>query len=246
MLRSILISGLLGGFAAGLLAAVLHLLLVQPVLLQAERYESGELVHRSPVVADQGHADPAIAVGKMAEPPPLASTLEPRRAGLTALSFGLAYAGFGLLLAATMAAAEVRGHPSSLCAGLAWGAAGWVAVQLAPALGLPPELPGMAGADLTARQGWWAATAATTALGLAVLTFGRGWSALAGGLALVASMHVLGAPTPQTFTGPTPPELAALFAARTLGVGLMVWLALGWGVAALHRGTADEVQPRVT
>ena len=104
MLKSILSRGLLAGFAAGLLATVLHLLLVQPVLLGAERYESGELVHQADMTADhdQGTA-PATAGGEAAAPPSLTPTFDPRRDSLTALSFGLTYAGFGLLLAAAMA-----------------------------------------------------------------------------------------------------------------------------------------------
>lgn len=259
MLTRTLAGGLLGGFAAGLLAALLHLLLVQPVLLGAERYEAGELVHRpaaagahddaAPVAADgltAGAAQPSAPAPSMA--PSLVPTRDPARDGLTILSFGLAYAGFGLLLAAAMAAAEACGHgPASLRAGLAWGAAGWVAVQLAPALGVPPGLPGMGAADLVARQAWWWGTAAATALGLAVLAFGRGWPIVAGGLALVAAPHVLGAPEPAALAGPAPPELAALFAARALGVGLVAWLALGWAVVALGQGAADRARPmRIT
>lgn len=253
MLARILTGGLLGGFAAGLLAAVLHLLLVQPVLLAAERYEAGELVHH-PAAAGAHEHGPVLAatdgtVAGLPEPsvtaPSLAPTLDPVRDALTALSFGLTYAGFGLLLAAVMAVAEARGHGAvSLRAGLAWGAAGWVAVQLAPALGLPPELPGMSTADLAARQAWWWGTAVATALGLAVLALSRGWPAVAGGLALVAAPHILGVPEPAAFAGPAPPELAALFAARALGVGLVAWLALGWAVAGLRQGMSVEARPR--
>lgn len=246
MLTRILTGGLLGGFAAGLLAAVLHLLLVQPILLAAERYEVGELVHRPAAAQADDHGGDAEAVGASSPPLSLAPALDPARDGLTVLSFGVTYAGFGLLLAAAMTMAGARGHgPASLRAGLAWGAAGWVTVQLAPALGLPPELPGMGAADLATQQAWWWATAATTALGLAILAFGRGWPAVAGGLALVVSLHVLGAPEPAALTGPAPPELAALFAARALGVGLVAWLALGWAVVALRRGAAGMSRPWV-
>ena len=50
--------------------------------------------------------------------------------------------------------------------GIAWGFAGWLCVQLLPALGLPPELPGFPYADLTERQIWWAATVALSVMGL--------------------------------------------------------------------------------
>lgn len=250
MLTRILAGGLLGGFVAGLLAAVLNLLLVQPVLLAAERYEMGELVHQTASAQAYDHGTAQVAggtvAGLVAPPmPPLAPTFDPGRDGLTGLAFGLTYAGFGLILAAAMAAAEARGRgPASLRAGLVWGAAGWAAVQLAPALGLPPELPGMGAAGLAASQAWWWASAVATALGIAMLAFGRGWPAVAAGLALVSALHVLGAPEPAAFTGPAPPELAALFAARALGVGLVAWLALGWAVVALGQGTTAEARPR--
>ena len=233
MLRAILAGGLVGGFAAGLLAAVLHLLLVQPVLLEAERYEAGELVHIPAVDAAPAEAEPGT--------PSPAGGPDLRRDGTTVLAFGLTYAGWGLLLAAGLGWATRRGVTPSARAGLAWGAAAWVAAQLAPALGLPPGLPGMAAADLVARQAWWAATAAATAGGLLLLAFGRGWGAWAAGLVLVAAPHVLGAPEPPAFSGPAPPELAALFAARALGVGLAAWLATGLLVAALLRGAAARL-----
>lgn len=248
MLRQILTGGLLGGFTAGLLAAFLHLLLIQPVLLEAERYETGELVHYLALIgAHDPDAGPEAGTteAESRELSSLAPTFDPVRDGISVLAFGLTYAGFGLLAAAAMTLAEARGHaPASLRAGLLWGAAGWVAVQLAPALALPPELPGAAAADLATRQLWWWATAATTALGLALLVFGRGWPAAIMGLALIASLHVMGAPEPPAFSGPAPPELAALFTARALGVSLVAWLALGSGMVALTPGSASLVRPR--
>ena len=50
---------------------------------------------------------------------------------------------------------------------------------------------------------------------------------------MIASLHLLGAPEPQAFTGSAPPELSAPFAARALGVSLVAWLALGPGATAL-------------
>ena len=45
MLSRIVTSALFAGFAAGLIAALLQLAFVQPHLLHAEMFESGELVH---------------------------------------------------------------------------------------------------------------------------------------------------------------------------------------------------------
>jgi predicted cobalt transporter CbtA len=44
---------------------------------------------------------------------------------------------------------------------------------------------------------------------------------------LLLAPHLLGAPEPASFHGPTPPELGGLFAARALGVGMAAWVLLG-------------------
>ena len=66
-----------------------------------------------------------------------------------------------------------------------------------------------------------------TAVGLGLIAFGKGPVMLVVAVALLAAPHLIGAPEPETFTGPVPPELAALFAARALGVGLAAWVCLG-------------------
>ncbi|MGV8769566.1 CbtA family protein, partial [Pseudomonas aeruginosa] len=58
---------------------------------------------------------------------------------------------------------------------LLWGLAGYAVFCLAPSLGLTTELPGTAAADLVQRQYWWIATAAATAVGLALLVIGGNW-----------------------------------------------------------------------
>jgi predicted cobalt transporter CbtA len=50
---------------------------------------------------------------------------------------------------------------------------------------------------------------------------------IAAAVALLLAPHLIGAPHPETFAGPVPPELAALFATRALGVGLAAWALLG-------------------
>src|SRR5690606_8404374 len=45
MLARLLTSALIAGAAAGLIAALMQLVFVQPVLLHAELYEGGELTH---------------------------------------------------------------------------------------------------------------------------------------------------------------------------------------------------------
>lgn len=254
MLQRLLTSALIAGAAAGLIAALLQLVFVQPVLLHAELYEGGERTHfaaasdhhhgeepapeatepQTEPAAEPGHAhgaDEAHDHGEAAEIPGIG--FDAGRDGLSILFSIMVYAGYGLLLVAAMALSENNGNRVTARQGLLWGIAGFVAVQMAPAFGLSPELPGMAAADVNARAIWWVATVIATAIGLWLIAFGRNWVVWAAAILLILAPHIVGAPHPHEFTGPTPPELAAQFAGRAIGVGLAVWTLLGLFAAAL-------------
>ena len=66
----------------------------------------------------------------------------------------LFYIGYGLILAAVMGMAIQRNHTPDLPRAVIWGLAGYAVFHLAPAFSLPPEVPGVAAADVTARQIW--------------------------------------------------------------------------------------------
>ncbi|SFC86862.1 CbtA family protein [Tropicimonas isoalkanivorans] len=212
--------GIVAGAAAGLLTGLLQLAFVQPVLLHAELYEAGVLVHRG-----------AEAISAHRE----WSGIDPARDGLSLLFSMLVYVGYGLLLTAAMALAPDEGGSISPRAGAIWGVCGFVAAHLAPAFSLPPEVPGSAHVDLSQRQIWWHATVVVTAVALWLLAFGRGvWSIPVAAVLLLAP-HVIGAPQPEHFEGPVPQEIAALFASRALGAGLAGWVLLGAILAWLRR-----------
>lgn len=213
MFRQIATSAVFAGFCAGLIAAALQLLFVQPVLLHAELYESGALTHFG--------ADTASAIPEL-------PGFDPVRNGLSVLFTALVYTGYGFVMVALMALAATRGVAVDARSGVLWGLAGFACWHFAPAFGLPPEVPGVAAADLGARQLWWACTVIATALALGLFAFGRGWAAKAAGAVLLLSPHLIGAPHPDSFAGPVPPEIAALFASRALGTGLLAWVLLGW------------------
>jgi cobalt transporter subunit CbtA len=221
MLTRILRTALLAGAAAGLLAALLQLWLVQPVLLQAEMYESGELVHFGGVAhahADAAEHDRSVAEGDGPALP---------RGALLILFNMLTYAGYALILVGLMSLAEERGARLDGRTGLVWGVAGFVAVMLAPGVSLAPEVPGVAAADVTARQVWWFATVAMAAVAMGLIAFGKGRATWGAAALLLVAPHVVGAPEPEVFTGPVPPEVAGLFASRVFGVGLAGWSVLG-------------------
>ncbi len=233
-MKHMLSSALLAGFAAGLLCALLQYFLVEPKILLAERYESRELVYFQGVhgVNDQAAAivKPVPGMNMAAEPAAHGDAAESSglyRHGLTVLFSVLIYCGYGLMLMAALQVAESFGIRLGTMQGLLWGLAGFAAVQLMPALGLEPELPGTPAADLTARQMWWAGTAICTVGGLWFMAYGTALWQRAIGVGVLVVPHVWGAPELAQFGGVVPPELAASFAARSLGVGLITWMALG-------------------
>src|SRR5262245_49917981 len=74
--------------------------------------------------------------------------------------------GFAALL---LSAVTLGGFGFDVRRGLLWGLAGFACFSVAPALGLPPEPPGVPVADLRARQLWWAFTVCATTLGLMLI-----------------------------------------------------------------------------
>jgi cobalt transporter subunit CbtA len=227
MFGKIAVSALIAGFGAGLFAAMLQIVFVQPVLLHAELFETGALIHfgAGPTAAHVVHE----------------GGIDLMRDGLSVIFSALIYCGYAFILLSAMSLAEEQGRPITARSGLIWGIAGFVAVQLAPAFGLAPELPGMNAADLTARQIWWFGTVAATAIALWLIAFGKNWKMWGVAIILLAAPHIIGAPMPDTLTGPAPPELGAMFAARALGTGLAAWAVLGFLLGSIWHSKMAEV-----
>ena len=231
-----LTSAIGAGCAAWLLAAVLHFAFVQKYILLAEAYETGAAVHfagaaptgdQSAAEADHSHdaATPADDHGEVGS--------TPSRNFWTAVFFGLVYVAYAMILVAGFGLARAYGKVVTAREGLIWGVAGFAAFQLAPAMGLAPELPGTLAADLGARQVWWWGTVAATVAGLGLLAYGRGVMPAVLGAVVLATPHAIGAPEVEGFTGVAPPEVASAFAARVLGAALASWALLGWVAGAL-------------
>jgi len=129
----------------------------------------------------------------------------------------------------------MRGHAIDVRRGLLWGIAGFAVFSFAPAAGLPPELPGMAAADLVTRQEWWLATAAMTAAGLATIVFGRRPALWLAGLVILLIPHLVGAPISPDAKSTLPAALAAEFVTASLATTLLFWLTLGSLSGWLHQ-----------
>ena len=237
MLKTLILSAAAAGLAAGLLTAVVQHVTTTPIIIEAETYESGS------AAGPPGHMPAAASAAVPAE---LAeNTAGPEaewdpdngfeRTLYTSLSTTLVGVGFGLALLGAMVLAGVRIEART---GLAFGMAGFVAVALAPALGLPPEIPGSGAAALEARQIWWCATVAATAIGLAGLLLTRNFALQAGGAVLIALPHIVGAPPPSEFVSTAPAELAGHFAAASLAVTAIFWAVLGFASGAFYERLA--------
>jgi cobalt transporter subunit CbtA len=228
--RAIVFAAVAAGLAAGIAVSALQTVTTSPLILAAERYE--QRAATSPAHAQEpARSLPALdaAAPKAGAAPAAGEPWAPadgiERIGYTTFANVLAGTGFALILTACFALAggAVDGRR-----GMLWGAAGFAVFTLAPALGLPPELPGTAAADLAGRQLWWLTAAAGTAVGLWLLGFRRGATAKVLGLVALALPHLAGPPPAHQLTHAVPAELAAHFAAASIVTAAVFWILLGW------------------
>ncbi|MDL2186272.1 CbtA family protein [Pseudomonas sp. ChxA] len=216
------------GLLAALLLTLLQSFWVAPLILQAETFENAP-------VAEVAHEHAAGAAAHTHD----AEAWEPENGWQRVLSTTggnlVVAVGFALMLAGLYTLRT----PTRTAQGLLWGLAGYATFVLAPTLGLPPELPGTAAADLAQRQIWWIGTAASTAAGIALLVFGRSWLLKVLGVAILAVPHVIGAPQPQVHSMLAPEALEAQFKIASQLTNVAFWLALGWISAWLFRRNRD-------
>ena len=222
MFQKIVVSALIAGFGAGIVHALLQFVFIQPLLIHAELFELGPLPGLDAVTVPRG-------------------VIDPLREALNVVFAALVYTGYALVLLAVMSFAEERGKTITARNGLIWGIAGFVTMHLAPAFGLAPDMPGLNAAPVEPRQVWWFGTAAATGVGLWLIAFGRNWSIWGAAIILITAPHIIGAPLPLMLSNIAPPELAANFAARTLGVALVVWTTLGLLLGAVWNSKLSEV-----
>jgi cobalt transporter subunit CbtA len=242
MIRRVLSVAVLTGLLTGLVMAVVLQFTTTPLILKAEVYERAAhaaqegksvLIARprfamTPILTvhdEHAHATAAAHEDEGWQP---AEGLQ--RSLATSVATIAVAIGYALILLGAML---VGRESITVRTGLAWGLAGFVATGLAPALGLAPELPGSAAAELLMRQTWWGATVLMTAFGLYLLLRRAQPLGKVAGLALVVAPHLIGAPHTAVFESTAPAELAAQFAATSLVVHAIMWALLGLGVGWL-------------
>ena len=215
---------LLAGSVSGVFLAVIQHYTIVPMILEAETYE---------VAGNHGgHVHTAEASAEMAWAPDDGY----ERTFFTSINIVFIGIGFGLLLTASYALCRSITWRS----GLLWGAAGFAAFHLAPAIGLPPELPGDAAAGVGVRQVWWLLTVGATVVGLWVVVFRPLSYQKILGLALIVLPHVFGAPQPEVHGGMAPEELRSAFIITSLVTNAIFWIVLGMFSAYLFNRMGDS------
>ncbi|MCP4766428.1 MAG: hypothetical protein GY875_09160 [Gammaproteobacteria bacterium] len=163
----IIYSAILVGLITGVLLSSLQIASLNPIIFAAEAYEL-DVGEAAVEQGSDGHSDDGHEHDENAWAP--AGGLE--RTAYTFLANTLLSTGFAAVMLALMnLSGLVRKRIISWSQGSLWGLAGFVVMFLAPALGLPPEIPGMTAAPLEHRQIWWLLTALSVAIGLGIFAF---------------------------------------------------------------------------
>lgn len=237
MFRRLLLAALIAGACAGLVASALQMAKIWPLILEAETYENA---------APAGHATGTPTHDQAPAMPAQADAWEPEngveRIGYTILFNLLAGIGFALLLNGALAMRQALNGDARIDprTGILWGLAGFASFALAPALGLPPEAPGMVAADLALRQTWWIATALATALGLGLCAFAPARVLKGMGILILLAPHLVGAPHPAEYGGTVPAGLAVEYAIASLLTAAVFWVVLGGVSGWLQRRLAPS------
>ena len=246
MIQRVFLAAIAAGIAAGVFVTIIQHWRVIPLISLAEQYEfsDGSTAHN--------HGLSELEEAILAEEPKQAILGENggpeedtwpsdgvERSLYTLGSNLVTGVGFALLLGACVV---MRGEKTDIKTGTLWGLAGFIAFSLAPAIGLPPETPGTEAAWLDERQNWFYFTAATTALSLALIVFGKSWAVKLPGIILISVPHIIGAPKPDEYVGSAPAPLAAEYAIHSLFASLCFWAVMGI-VMGYCFYKSDEKQP---
>lgn len=205
------------GLLVGLLLTLVQQLQVMPLLLEAEQYEQAA-GHQLSAEHDHAAADHGHEHGGWQPAEGWERTLFTAGANIV-VAFG-----FTLLLGALV---TLRNAKLTWRSGLLWGLGGYAVFFVAPSLGLPPEVPGVEAAELTARQLWWAGTVVATAGGLWLTVFSPRALLKIVGVVLLIAPHLIGAPQPEIHSSSAPAELAQIFIMATAIANGLFWIVLG-------------------
>ena len=162
LFRRIVFGSLFVGLIAGVLLSFSQLSFVNPIIFSAESHEVGH-DHSVHDHSAHGHSVEAWAPENGME-----------RTFYTLLANIFAGIGFAAVLLSLMSQLSIFGIAKlNVRKGLLWGLGGFTAVFVFPAIGLPPEIPGVNAAPVEYRQIWWALTVLCTTASLLLLAYGE-------------------------------------------------------------------------
>ena len=226
MIRETVLASAIAGIIAAIVFGLLQAVWVTPLILKGETYEDA-----AETVA--AHEEPhAVGSGHHHDPEAWKPEEGWQRTLFTLGADVLMGIGYAFVLTAVYI---LWREPTGSLQGLAFGLAGFGVFFVAPALGLPPELPGTAAAELSSRQQWWAIIAATTATGLLLLFSRVRWWTRLLAVALIALPHLITAPHPLVESSLAPADLQSQFRLATTVCNGIFWLVLGLSSAAAYR-----------
>jgi cobalt transporter subunit CbtA len=230
VIRETVLTATLAGFVAAVIFTVLQAVWITPLILQGETYEDAveasahvETVPQGESTSQRREEEPA-ALGHHHDE----DEWKPQNGWQrTLFTFGanlLMGVGYAFVLVALYLL--WRG-PKNSVESIVYGLAGFLVFFAAPGLGLPPELPGTAAADLAARQQWWAMTAIATAGGLILFASQSRWWLRLLAVAIIIAPHFVPAPQPAIESSLAPEDLQTRFRWATGFCNAIFWLALG-------------------
>jgi len=243
MIGRVVLAALLAGIAAGFIMGAIQHLRLTPLILEAEAYERAGDVHSHAPAPEAAAGEPSAAApaddghdhdhgeGWMPED-------GWQRTLATTATAAMAGAGFAAIMAAI---SLITGLPITRRNGIVWGLCGFLAATLAPAAGLPPELPGMPAADLASRQIWWVATIAATAAGIYLLAVRKDVWAIGLAVLLIAAPHIVGAPVAVHGDSTLPSGIVAAFVANSLAANAIFWSLIGLFLGLVLDRTAKDI-----
>ena len=229
----IIYSSIVIGLVAGMLLTSLQVNSLKQIIVEAESYQ-GQAAglpadHGNSDQSDHGHSDHAHADDFWVPAQGLQRNVYSFLANL------LASTGFAAIMLALMNQFQLprKGNISWGQGGL-WGLAGFAILFVAPAIGLPPEIPGTVSAALEHRQLWWALAVLSVAIGLGIFAFAA-VRIKALGLLFLVIPYIVGAPQVDTpmFQHADPSVTQVLinlhrqFVIISTVVNLIFWLSLG-------------------
>lgn len=205
MLYRIFAAAVAAGMIAAALISILQANTTGPMILMAETFELPPELY--------GPGGSEVDVGAAIQ-----------RSIFTFLANAVTTIAFALILIVGLTFGETKPDRTK---GLMIAAIGFASFSLAPAMGMPPKLPGMPVGDLELRQFWWISTALITLAGMVCLFVQKKIPLQVLGAVLLIAPHVWGAPLPDDMDSDVPATLAATFAANAIAMSAILWATLG-------------------